>query len=277
MNILERLGKIDTRVIYTLLILVLLFPLVKPLGLPITVSDFTKKSYAVLDGLQTGDKIIMDVGYSVSGASDVQPQTVAILKHLFGKGVRIIFVGNQTDDPMVIESLVKPYEAGGKQYGVDFVNLGYLAGGENAIAAYCQNLKKSYPVCFRGQDTTTLPILEGVNSASDVKMFVFFSTQNSDMYVRQVSQYKIPIIGGLINTISPQAIPYVNAGQLAGILIGLRGGAEYEMLMKAPGQGVASMDAQSMGHLLIIAFIIFANVSYLATRGKGTGKEGGAK
>jgi hypothetical protein len=273
---LQKLGNIDSRVIYALLIVTLLVPLMRPLGLPINVSKHTTRSFGVLDTLSAGDKIIMDVGYSVSGAADVEPQTVAILKHLFGKGVRIIFVGNQTEGPMVTEKLVAPYEAAGKQYGVDFVNLGYLAGGENAIASYCRDLKKSYPVDFRKNSTSELPLLLGVNGAADVKMFVFFTTQNSDMYVRQVTQYKIPVVGGLINTISPQAEPYVNAGQLAGILVGLRGGAEYEMLMKAPGQGVASMDAQSMGHLLIIVFIAFANLSYLATR-NSTAKKGGAR
>lgn len=276
MNILEKLGNIDSRVIYALLIIVLLFPLRSPIGLPISISKHTERSFGVLDTLQAGDIILMDIGYSVSGAADVEPQAVAILRHLFDKGVRIVFVGVQTESPMIIERLVKSYEAAGKQYGADFVNLGYLAGGENAIAAYCQDLKKSYPVDFRGNSTSSLPLLQNVNGAADVKMFVFFTTQNSDMYVRQVTQYKIPLVGGLINTISPQAEPYVNAGQLAGILVGLRGGAEYEMLMKSPGQGVASMDAQSMGHLLIILFILFANISYLATKNQSA-KKGGAK
>ena len=276
MKTLQKLGNIDSRVIYALLIVALLVPLRWPIGLPISIGKHTQRSFGVLDTLSAGDVIIMDVGYSVSGAADVEPQTVAILKHLFGKGVRMIFTGNQTEGPMITERLVAPYEAEGKQYGVDFVNLGYLAGGENAIAAYCGDLKKSYPVDFRKNSTAELPLLQNVNGAADVKMFVFFTTQNSDMYVRQVTQYKIPIVGGLINTISPQAEPYVNAGQLAGILVGLRGGAEYEMLMKAPGQGVASMDAQSMGHLLIILFIVFANISYLAGRNAAASK-GGAK
>ena len=276
MKTLQKLGTIDSRVIYALLIIALLVPLMRPIGLPISIGKHTQRSFGVLDTLSAGDVIIMDVGYSVSGAADVEPQTVAILKHLFGKGVRMIFTGNQTEGPMITERLVAPYEATGKKYGVDFVNLGYLAGGENAIAAYCGDLKKSYPVDFRKNSTSDLPLLQGINGAADVKMFVFFTTQNSDMYVRQVTQYKIPVVGGLINTISPQAEPYVNAGQLAGILVGLRGGAEYEMLMKAPGQGVASMDAQSMGHLLIIVFILFANISYLAGR-NAAAKKGGAQ
>ncbi len=273
MKTLQKLGNIDSRVIYFLLIVVLLWPLRSPIGLPINVSKHTTRSFEVLDTLKENDVIMMEIGYSISGAADVEPQTVAILKHLFEKGVKIIFTAVQTEGPMITERLIAPYEEAGKEYGVDFVTLGYLAGGENAIAAYCGDLKKSYPTDFRGNSTSSLPLLKDVNSVSDVTMYVFFSTQNSDMYVRQVTQYRVPIVGGLINTIAPQAEPYVNAGQLAGILVGLRGGAEYEMLMKSPGQGVASMDAQSMGHLLIILFIVFANVSYLAT--KDAAKKGG--
>jgi hypothetical protein len=99
-------------------------------------------------------------------------------------------------------------------------------------------------------------------------MFIFFSTQNADMYVRQIAEYQVPIVGGLIATIAPQAEPYLHAGQLKGMLVGLRGAAEYETMMESPGIGVASMDAQSIAHLLIIFFIVIANISYFATRGR---------
>jgi hypothetical protein len=52
------------------------------------------------------------------------------------------------------------------------------------------------------------------------------------------------------------------------MLVGLRGAAEYETMMESPGIGVASMDAQSIAHLLIIFFIVIANISYFATRGR---------
>lgn len=275
MSVFEKLGHIDNRIIYTLLIIALLTPLMKPIGLPISVSAHTRRSYGVIDKLKSGDVVVLEVGYSVSGAADVEPQTVAVLKHLFGKGVKIIFTSVQTDGPMITETLMKPYETQGKKYGDDFCILGYLAGGENAISAYGQDIKKAYPVDFRGNPTSSLPILKGITGAKDLDAFLFFTSQNSDMYVRQISQYKIPLVGGLVTTISPQAEPYVNSGQLSGMLVGLRGGAEYETMMKQPGLGVASMDAQSMGHLLMIAFILFANISYFATR-KDEKSKGGA-
>lgn len=266
MNILERLGRIDNRVIYTLLVLVLLVPLARPIGLPVSVGPYVRKSFEIIDKLQAGDIIMMEAGYSISGASDVEPQAIAIFKHLMKKGVRVIWTSVVAEGGSIVEKLIAPYEKAGKKYGEDFVNLGYLSGGENAISAYCRDLKKAYPKDFRGNSTDALPLLKDIKSVADVKMYIFFTTQNADMYVRQVTPYKIPVVGGLISTISLQAEPYVQSGQLAGILSGLRGGAEYEVLMKDPGVGVASMDAQSMGHVLIVLFIIFANISYFVTR-----------
>ncbi len=66
---------------------------------------------------------------------------------------------------------------------------------------------------------------------------------------------------------APQAEPFIHSGQLAGMLIGLRGAAEYENLMRSPGRAVM-VDAQSMGHMLLILFILFANVAYLAKRSR---------
>lgn len=57
------------------------------------------------------------------------------------------------------------------------------------------------------------------------------------------------------------------------MLVGLRGAAEYETIMESPGMGVASMDAQSIAHLLIIVFIVIANLSYFATHAKTQPRE----
>ncbi len=87
--------------------------------------------------------------------------------------------------------------------------------------------------------------------------------------MRQIAQYKIPIIAAQITVTAPQAEPFLQSGQLAGILVGLRGAAEYEILTNMPGTAAAGMDAQSMAHLLIIGFILLGNASYFIKKSKG--------
>lgn len=274
MNLILKLGKVDTRWLYVLLVLVVLIPMVRPIGLPINVGDQTRKSFALLDGLKAGDTVVFDFGYYVDGAPDVEPIAVALFDHLFSKGVRIVCASFKNHGPMIIDQLTASHVAEGKEYGVDFVNLGFLAGGETALAAWAADLKKAFPVDWKGNDTSTMPILSGIKTAADFDMFIFYTDDSAETWVRQIAQYKVPLIAGLITVTAPQAEPFMQSGQLAGMLVGLRGAAEYEILTDKPGTAAAGMDAQSMAHLLLIAFILLGNAAYFVKRSKGLAGKG---
>ena len=49
---------------------------------------------------------------------------------------------------------------------------------------------------------------------------------------------------------------------------GVSSAAQYELLCNNPGKGAALMDAQSMGHLLIIVFIVLGNIGYFVMKDK---------
>jgi len=65
-------------------------------------------------------------------------------------------------------------------------------------------------------------------------------------------------------------MPYYASGQLRGLVSGLPGAAEYEALLARPGKGTASVDAQIMAYLTIIALIVFSNLAYLNARSEAT-------
>lgn len=278
MNILMKLGNIDNRVLYIALVLALLIPMVRPIGIPISISTWTKKAFEELSHLQSGDTVIFDFGYNVDGAPDVEPIAQAMFKDLFDRGINIICVAYKAQGAMIAEKLLLPHEESGKVYGVDFCNLGFAAGEETALAAYSRDIKRTFPKDWRGNNTSSLPVLNGITGAPDTKAWVFFTDSSAEPWVRQVGQLNVPIIGALITVTAPQAEPFVQSGQLAGLLIGLRSAAEYETLMKNPGGAVAAMDAQSLGHLLLTLFIVFGNISYFAKRSQGLiGKKEGAQ
>ena len=63
-----------------------------------------------------------------------------------------------------------------------------------------------------------------------------------------------------------EVMPYVQSGQVKGILAGMPGAAEYESLIKRPGIGISGMDAQSIAHIVIVAFIVFGNIAFFLER-----------
>ena len=80
------------------------------------------------------------------------------------------------------------------------------------------------------------------------------------------------------------AIPYVESGQLKGILAGMPGAAEYENLVYGfmknqsdnrfilnpdkvyPGKATSRMSAQSLAHVIMVLFIVFGNIAYYLKR-----------
>jgi hypothetical protein len=73
----------------------------------------------------------------------------------------------------------------------------------------------------------------------------------------------------------PQNIPYLQSGQLVGLLGGgLKSAAEYEIAVKLPGADTAAMDAQSLGHVVIVLFVILGNLLFLAEKQERKAKKG---
>ena len=63
-----------------------------------------------------------------------------------------------------------------------------------------------------------------------------------------------------------EVMPYVQSGQMVGVLAGMPGAAEYESLIGQKGSATSGMDAQSVAHLVIVLFIVLGNISYFIDR-----------
>lgn len=94
-------------------------------------------------------------------------------------------------------------------------------------------------------------------------------------WIRQVqTRYKVPLACGVVAVMGPQNEPYLQSRQLVGLLGGgLKSAAEYEVAVKMQGAATAAMDAQSLGHMAIVLFVILGNILYFSERG-GSGKKG---
>jgi hypothetical protein len=157
----------------------------------------------------------------------------------------------------------------GKENGKDYVFLGWSPGGASVIINMGQDLYKAFPTDYRSQSTATLPVLQEVKSLRDVQYVVSLtagSTGVETWYVYGKDKYKFELAGGCTGVIAPGLYPLYRSGQINGLIGGLRGAAEYEVLIGQKGRAVAGMDAQSATHLAIIVLVILCNVFYLLQR-----------
>jgi hypothetical protein len=162
----------------------------------------------------------------------------------------------------------------GKKYGVDYVHLGYIAGGEKAMASLMTDIHGTVTTDYYGNNIKDLKIMENVRSSKDIKMIACVMSTQPDDRVRQYS-----ITGGIkwIALTSggwvPGIKPFVASGHVLTTVGGIRGGAEYELLVGRPGSGLISTDITSVTLLLMVALVIVTNIGYFAERASRRGKK----
>jgi hypothetical protein len=261
---------IDRRIIFLLLAVAVGFPLVKPLGMPLSIRSWTRTSYELVSGLKPGEIVMLSTDYGVGMQADIHDQVIAIFDQLMRQNVRVIGVSFNPQGARFLNGFIKQYEARGKKYGVDFAEFGYVAGGEAGLSAFMGDVVKTCPKDARGNDPASLPIMSGIKNLGNCRLFLGFcdGVPGGREYVRQLTQYKVPLVVGTVTVSATEFEPYVQSKQMAGLIPGLRGAAEYEMLSGRPGNALAGMDAQSAGHMVIILSVILCNVGLLATRSK---------
>jgi hypothetical protein len=269
---------IGTRqLLYTLLIIFALFPLIFPLKLPISISSRTRKVYSYIDGLKPGSNVFIDFDYDPAGRGEIEPQAAAMMKHLFDKKCKLVFVSMGTTGPVMFEILRKtnPDLFAGKEYGKDWVNIGYVAGGESAAAGLAKTISGTVAVDAYGNPIGGLPLIKEADNAEQYALAIIYTTGTDTLYyfVRQwFTPYKTPLILGILGVMGPAAEPFVAAGQAVELMVGQVAGAEYEVLVGRPGIGLGAMDAQSTSHAIILIFIILGNIMFWSVRLRGEEK-----
>ena len=272
MSIVDRLKTVDRRIIFAAISLAVIIPLLFPIGFPIMVSPPAQGLYDAIEELKPGSKVLLSFDYDPSTMPEVYPMNLGVVRHCFSKNIKLVGMGLWPTGVLLgqeaFELLAEEY---GKTYGEDYVNLGFKAGGIVVISAMAENIPETFPEDYAGTSIEEFPIMEGVKNFDSFGLAVCFSAGDPGVreWVMIAHSRCGKKVGACITAVmAPAYYPYLQAGQLVGLLGGMKGAAEYETLLKFKGTGSAGMDAQSIAHSLIIVFIIFGNVIYFIARRK---------
>ena len=267
--------RIDRRIVWWLILIVITAPLLVPLNIPVTVNPNTIKVYNYVQGLQPGSVALVSLGMSAGAWPELDPLARAFFWHLMQKNVKVVLVGFGIPDTGVLcETLIKEVESSGatvgKKYGVDYVNVGFIPGGEITLAALTSNFQAVVKADFRKTPANELPLLAGIRDYRDITFAVDFDGVGDYLqWVRQwVPVAKKPVICMPTAAASVEPQPFFSSGQLFSIVAGLHGGAEYERLINRPAFATRSMDMVSVAHFTFLGLVIVGNIFYFSGREK---------
>ena len=271
-SIIDRIDNINPQIIYIILFILVALPLVRPFGLPVPVTQYTRDVYNLIEELPPGGVVYFSPNYGPAGDPTFGSAARAIAQHIFNRPLRVIFMSYAVNGPLMVDHTLERIDIPpDKEYGVDYVNLGYIAGMETAMASIAADVHNAFPNDVYETPIGEIPMMADIIDGGDIDLIISFSGDgnNFEAHMRQFQTIygnKIAVV--LYGIMLPQLTMYY-PHNIMGIINGLKGGAEYEYLINKPGFGLASMDGQSSSHLMILGFMILGNIAYWVKRQQG--------
>ncbi len=266
MTVYERLQQIDRRWVYALVWLAVLLPFILPVKFPVSVSPEARATYEAVEALPDSSVVMLVFDYYPSTMAETEPMAVAAARHFFRKNCKIITLSNiPLGGPSMAEKVTRMVaDEYNKQYGVDFVNLGYKYGYVSVLKGMGLSIESIFPTDNNGAPLSLLPLMDSVKDYSDVA-FIFEIADNAtaDYWISIVNAgYGVPMAVGMTAVMAPKFYSFLGAGQIVGLLGGMKGAAEYEILIGQEDAAFRGMDVQSMVHFLIIFLVIVGNLGF---------------
>ena len=180
--------------------------------------------------------MLLSVEYSPSTRPENHPMTISILRHLFKNNHKVFITCLWPDGQFMAQDAINQVakQEFNKTYGVDYVFLGFRPGNEAVVKGIVSNLRKLYTVDVYQKKIDEIPLMNGINNFKDFD-FLFSSSAGFPGTIEWV-QYAsdptgIPMASGVTSIQVNEVMPYVQAGQMVGVLAGMPGAAEYEALI----------------------------------------------
>lgn len=272
----QRLGRLDRRLIYLGLFLVTLAPLVGKWALPLYVSRPPQLLYQTIETLPPDKLVLIGSNWEAGSQAENRPQLIGVVRHLIRRNIPFAVIGTAyPTSPQLaqtsIEEAIRLENATGRwNYGEQWANLGFKLPDDPWLRSFSSNIPGALREDIHGTPLSEIPVMRGVRRfgpGGEVSMLIDITGSNTiEKWYEFLGPTKVKIGLGCTAVLAPEQYPFLDSGQLSGLLTGMKGAAEYEQLLRAPGFAMPAMAGQSFAHLYIIALILLGNVAVLGQR-----------
>lgn len=271
MSIFASLAKLDRRWIFLAIGLLVVVPLLTGFHIaPVRPGSRAQGFYDAIEKVPAGATVLLAGDYDPGTIAENYPMHLAAVRHLMSRNVKIVAVELYPGGPPLADRVLHLVgEEFHKREGYDYVNLGFKSGNEAVMSQMGSSIPITFPADRSGKPVGRIPVMKGIENFSQIALLVSISAgyPGTKEWVQQVvSRYHVPMVAGVTAVSAPEYYPYLQAGQLQGLLGGMAGAAEYEVLVKAPGLATRGMDAQSLAHIFIALMILLGNLAALPQR-----------
>lgn len=273
-DILSRISRLDRRWVFGAIALAVVLPLALPMSFRAAPSEHTVRFDAELEkAIAAEGPLLVGVDFGPQTMAELEPVLMAVLQRIFEADKPAVFLTFLPEAASPMRAyLARMEERYDLKYGEDYVFLGY----GSAFAYTIYGMGTSIPDYFHADDRGTplseMPLTRDLENYEDVAAVINIASNVMPKFWIQmgVSPYEFDFLMACTAVQATNYYPFLQSGQVKGLLAGGRAGAEYETLLVDKGvieeTGVATrgLGSQTMALLAMLVFIVLGNIAYLA-------------
>ncbi len=245
-------------------------------GEPMPVSLYVQDYFDTIEALPEGSVVLLSADFDPGSAAELLPTYLATIHHLLLRKLRIINVSTwPAGPPFTRAAFAEIPPQYGAVYGEHWIELGFKAGDDVAMAQIGQSLLSSFAQDDREKTAvTSFPIMQGISdSFQGVSLLITMSAGYPGVleWIAQAGgRYDVPILAATTAVQTPDLFAYYPS-QLKGFAGAATGATQYLQLVVAAGvpalvemttDNQERMLIQTYAHLLIIGLIVTGNLLY---------------
>ncbi len=277
----------DVRLIYLVIFLVIFGSSLFPITLPLPVVQWSRDFHKVIDqgvtvsvnpdnprvftGVKDGTRVmVLNSGETAKLWGDMSEAVKVVWTDLRLRGATILLWSSSPDNEAILDKYLIPHFYGADpkshpDYGIKFVDLGYVVGGNALLEQWRTSMRAFTPTDRYGNNLADLPMMQNFDAMRiDCDLIIGLDARGLESIY--VIRYNTPVLEmGGTDSAGYLALSYT-AGYFQGMIMGQRGGAEYEFLSGLPGKASAYMLNSMAIALLVTAGLVVGNIQYLTSR-----------
>ncbi len=237
MNFFERLQELDRRWIYLIVALAIIIPLVVPFNSKTYTTEPTEKMYQLIDSYsgRSDRAVLISFLHDASVMPELYPMEIAILRHCFERKIKVFTITFTASGAPIIDLALNRVK---EEYpeiksGVDYCNFGFKPIILPIVLGMGENIATAIDTDAEGRKIATLPIMKDITNYNEMNLVVETSGSAAGGYWITYARVKfgVNVAIGVTAVMAADEFPYLQSGQLTGMLTGLKGAAEYEKLV----------------------------------------------
>lgn len=235
--------------------------------LPSQVPNETGAAIQSVNAISEGAVVLAVFDYQPSTVGEMEATGSSLVDHLLLlKHPRLAIISTSPTGAALAERFMSTaLAARNYQRGTQYVDLGYLPGGLAGVYEFAQNPTVAMPLDVDRSAVWQSALLQGVTHLSDFATVIVLtdSADSGRTWIEQtaLSRGNTPMIIVSSAQAGPMLMPYVDSGQVAGLVSGLNGAVGAEQANGGlPGFVRRYWDAYSIGLLIAVALIVLGGL-----------------